>query len=327
MTHTLLVALIRPEEDVDGVSESTLPVAVTLAEQLDADVVLTTVLDLPSEAVGNGEQRLLHAADAFPDDPRLTALREQTLAMVDRVEAYLHRVAGRFASGRVRIMVRYGDPGQELLDIAGMLDSPVVVMASHARRGIKRAMLGSVAFSVVSRAAYPVVIVPIAPETEPLATEFALNRLLVPLDGSPLAESVLDTESIAALSGHPELHLVQVIEPMTIHTRLVDDDVYAAARDEATQYLKSVADRLRERGHRVEWSIRRGPPSDEIAEVATQVNADVILMATHGRSGLRRVMMGSVAEQVLRASHRPLILIRSDIAKSNETPLMLFTAV
>ncbi len=327
MTRTVMVALIRPEEDPDRASELALPVAESLAERLDADVQLVTVLDLPSEMTADGGQRLLHAADAFPDDTRLTTLRDQTLAMVADAEAYLQRIAGRFAAGRARTVVRFGDAGQGLLDVAESLDAPIIVMTSHARRGIKRAVVGSVAFTVVSKATHPVVIVPVATVHEPSATEYSLHRILVPLDGSPLAESVLDSDLISMLSDHLELHLVQVIEPLTVHSGLVANDYYAMARDEATQYLQRITDQLRRQGRKVNWCIRSGAAGDEIAQVATQIDADAILMATHGRSGLRRIVMGSVAERVLHASSRPLFLIRSDIDRLTESSPVSTTAV
>jgi nucleotide-binding universal stress UspA family protein len=91
---------------------------------------------------------------------------------------------------------------------------------------------------------------------------------------------------------------------------MVANDYYAMARDEAQRYLESVAERLQAAGQTVEWSVRLGSPAQEISAVAAEVDAGLIAMATHGRSGFKRAVLGSVAERVLHTAQRPLLLLR-----------------
>jgi nucleotide-binding universal stress UspA family protein len=306
MARTVLVPLIRPEEDIDGASAAALSMAQALAERLDADVVLVSVLDLPAEGTEDGGQRLLHAADAFPDDERLLAVKQQAEEIVVNLAGWLDEMAAQFPAGRAVTAIRYGDAGNELLRVAGMLEEPVVVMSSHARRGLSRAVVGSVAFKVVSEATYPVVIVPVVATGTPVHPE----QLLAPLDGSLMAEYALDAGLALIGSGTHEIHLVQVVETLTVRSGMVADDYYAMAREEARQYLEGVTERLRAAGRTVEWSVRLGMPAQEIAAAAAEVDAGLIVMATHGRSGFKRAVLGSVAERVLHTAQRPLLLLR-----------------
>lgn len=306
MPRTVIVPLIRPEEDPDSASAAALPLAQLLAARLDADVVLVSVLNLPAEATEDGGQRLLHAADAFPDDERLVKLREQTEVMVAELDGYLQDVAEQFPAGRVEWFIRFGDAGQEVLTVAAAVSEPHVVMSSHAKRGFQRALVGSVAFKVVSEATFPVFVVPVKDVDEAPA----LQRLLVPLDGSLLAEYALDASLAVAGDTTLDVHLVQVIEPLTVRSGGVANDYYAMARDESQKYLERVAERLRARGCQTNWHVQLGLPAEQISGVAAEIDADLIVMATHGRSGLRRVILGSVAERVLHGTQRPLLLFR-----------------
>jgi nucleotide-binding universal stress UspA family protein len=323
MAWTLIVPLIDPRFDPDGASEAALPVAQALAGRLDAEVLLVSVLELPTDLTEDGGQRLLHAADAFPNDPRLIESKEETLRKVANLESYLARMAERFQPGRVQTHIHYGDPAYSLLALAGERENALIVMASHGRSGLERLVVGSVAFSVVSRAGCPVLVVPVGTAGQPGDPGFAVRRVLIPLDGSLLAERVLDT-GLDVFAGAPavEIHLVEVIEPLVVRSGVIAEDYYAVAREEARQYLEGVAGRLRERGHQVGWSIQLGSPEQEIASVAREVQADLILMTTHGRSGFRRVFLGSVAESVLHTSHLPLLLIRPEreVQASNARP-------
>ncbi len=310
MARTLLVPLIRPEEDVDDASKAALPIAQALAERLDAEVVLVSVLALAAEATDDGGQRLLHASDAFPGDDRLLAVKQQAEEIVVNLSDWLEQMAAQFPAGRARTVIRYGDAGNELLHVAATLADPVVVMSSHARRGLERAVVGSVAFKVVSEATYPVVIVPVTTSETAPETSADLNRLLVPLDGSLLAEYALEAGLTLTGSEPQEVHLVQVVESLTVGSGMVTDDYYVAEREEARQYLTGVAERLRAAGLTVEWSVRLGMPAQEIAAAAAETDVGLIVMATHGRSGFKRAVLGSVAERVLNSAQRPLMLLR-----------------
>ena len=150
-------------------------------------------------------------------------------------------------------------------------------------------------------------------------------RIVVPLDGSDLAEMALPhAEELSRMSGAP-LHLIRIVDVMTgrpYGTYLaVEAAGYAEALKaeeiEGAAYLAAVKDRIDRAGYAVTTELRRGPASHEITHFAQ--TGDVIVMATHGRGGIRRWLLGSVAEEVVRHSPVPVLLVRADGIRSDQT--------
>ena len=144
------------------------------------------------------------------------------------------------------------------------------------------------------------------------------KRALVPLDGSPLAEAVIPFLMEIAGPLQMSIVLLRVREPIP---QLVGDgmrqallDVREAHTRDLEAYLASIAAPLRARSVDVSWAIRSGRPDEEIVAAARDAGADLIAMSTHGRSGLGRLLFGSVAEQVLRHADVPVLMIRHTAA-------------
>jgi nucleotide-binding universal stress UspA family protein len=140
------------------------------------------------------------------------------------------------------------------------------------------------------------------------------KRVMVPLDGSPLAEGILPF--ILQIAGPLDLEvvLVRVVQPIPPQAlegtgHVVLDDVPARLR-EAREYLAPVAADLRGRGVRVTTEARHGDPVKELVAAARDAGADLIAMTTHGRSGVGRLLFGSVAEAVLRQANVPVLMMR-----------------
>jgi nucleotide-binding universal stress UspA family protein len=141
------------------------------------------------------------------------------------------------------------------------------------------------------------------------------RRVLVPLDGSPLAEGILPF--ILQIAGPLDLEVILVRVMQTIMppqategTRHFMVDDVAARLKEARVYLASVAADLRERGVRVTTDARHGEPVTELGAAARETGADLIAMTTHSRSGFGRLLLGSVAEAVLRQAEIPVLMMR-----------------
>lgn len=152
------------------------------------------------------------------------------------------------------------------------------------------------------------------------------KRVLVPLDGSELAEGVLPHAAAVARRFKSEIVLLQVIEPLsrvvaetapmtaeasgaapTISVRAAEEQ-YERERADAMAYLKRVKGRVR--GVRTRLEVIDGTPGEAIVAYARERRADIIAMSTHGRGGLARLVYGSVADHVLRHSTTPLLLVR-----------------
>jgi len=144
------------------------------------------------------------------------------------------------------------------------------------------------------------------------------HKIMVPLDGSQVAECVIPhIETIAGKSGI-RVELVSVIEPLEIPTRgkiaISDDEIkqiYAEDKKEAAKYLDQVAARLAQAGIKADTVILSGKPADSLVRYAVDNKVDLIIMATHGRSGISKIFWGSVAEKILRATAIPVLLIKT----------------
>jgi nucleotide-binding universal stress UspA family protein len=137
-----------------------------------------------------------------------------------------------------------------------------------------------------------------------------LDRILVPLDGSLLAEIALECALDLARGASSTVVLLRAAEAHHLLGDPTDAQVSVVA--EAEDYLATTAQRLREQGVRqVETSVWYGPPAESIVEAARLRKADLIVMSSHGRSGLGRLILGSVAESVLRSMDTPILLIRA----------------
>ena len=144
------------------------------------------------------------------------------------------------------------------------------------------------------------------------------KRVLVPLDGSPLAEAIIPFLTEIAGPLDMSIVLLRVLEPVppAVVEALRDTmpDVTEGRRQEAESYLASVAMTLEARGIRTVLEVRSGRPDLQIVETARDFKADLIAMSTHGRSGLGRLLFGSVAEQVLRHGDVPVFMMRQQEA-------------
>ena len=146
-----------------------------------------------------------------------------------------------------------------------------------------------------------------------------IDKVLVPLDGSKLAEQALTKALDVAEGTKPTFVLLRAAEATTWPGGDPADEQVRVVR-EAEEYLEGIKAALGRRGIRkVEASVWYGPPASAIVEAAQVSKADLIVMTTHGRSGLGRLILGSVAEAVLRGTTTPILLLRADGAPV-ETP-------
>jgi nucleotide-binding universal stress UspA family protein len=236
---------------------------------------------------------------------------------------YLDGVRSRLVDQglEVEIAVRDGSPYSVLLDLADESSVESIVMATHGRGGLSRTVLGSVANHVVQHATIPVLLVRADGLTSGQAPTF--DRLLVPLDGSNLAERALH---FATGIARPESVSVLLRVEEQMQTALRAGGVGGARPGPGTvesspgTYLASIAETMRSKGLRVDTDIRQGRPAAQILDAAQAHESDVIVMATHGRSGPARWLLGSVADEVVRHADRPVLLVsaRTVVAQSAE---------
>jgi nucleotide-binding universal stress UspA family protein/predicted transcriptional regulator len=293
--------------------EAAVPWAVFLAHARGYSVVLARAIPWPVVA-SDGMMGGYVPPDVYDD--MMVAEREGADASLEAIRA---RLAAQGVDAQV--VVREGSPYTVLLDLADELGVDAVVMATHGRGGLPRAVLGSVANYVVQHATIPVLLVR-ADGTTP-AQPPAFDRLLVPLDGSSLAERALDC---ALEIAQPDSRLVLVRADESAGTSRAErqhGSVLPGAGDlekSPATYLSSIAETLRSKGRRVDTDVRLGRPAEQILEAARAHESDVIVMGTHGRSGPARWLLGSVADEVVRHADRPVLLVsvRTSVTRSGE---------
>lgn len=141
--------------------------------------------------------------------------------------------------------------------------------------------------------------------------EFMFERILIPLDGSPRAEMILPQVSRILDREDSEVMLLRVIDLPPAIGNVSMKAVIAQEREAAQNYIHAVSLRCKERAAKVHGRIAEGPVAETILQTARTEGATMIAMSTHGRSGILRWALGSVAEKVARASHLPVFLVRS----------------
>jgi nucleotide-binding universal stress UspA family protein len=182
----------------------------------------------------------------------------------------------------------------------------LVVMTTHARGPVARFFLGSMADELVRRSAVPVLLVPPGPEPTRLIPQPAPEHVVVPLDGSALAEEALGPAADLARLLKADCSLLRVVEPSP--TQRVPEGRQEA---DAWAYLGRVAGRLHEQGLTVRVRVVSARhPAEAILEEARGLKNAVIALATHGRGGVRRMLLGSIADKVVRAACCPVFVYR-----------------
>jgi nucleotide-binding universal stress UspA family protein len=229
----------------------------------------------------------------------------------ERAEAhrYLDAAAARADDAGVRASseIRTGDPVQEIL--AAEREGDLLVMTSHGATGFQRFLLGTVADRVLGYGRAPIFLArafhPVVP---------VLSPILVPLDGSEQAETILPYVRIFARALDADLKVLRVV-----HVRAFDAIAYPQQivhltleweRAEAGRYVERVVSELARDGFRAAGGVREAEPFEAITEASGEVEGGFIAMATHGRSGLARTLLGSLAARVSEYAPDPVLLLK-----------------
>lgn len=232
----------------------------------------------------------------------------QVIDRVDEIEptrAYLSRLERDLERDGIDSLprVEFGGPVEEILHQAQPKRHGLVAMTTHGRTGLRRAIMGSVAEEVLRHSKVPLVL------NRPGTKIGDWKRIVVALDGSPAAEAILDEAARLALLLRATLHVVRVTLPL-----LPTSDMFfeppPAAREDPQPYLEEICTRLAKQGLLAVPAVREGFAGQEVVKYAREIGAGLIGMMTQGKSGLPRLLAGSVAEEVLRSAPCPVLIRR-----------------
>ncbi|MBI3856554.1 MAG: universal stress protein [Planctomycetes bacterium] len=227
------------------------------------------------------------------------------IGLYDQASAFLADVRARRLPGRRGLdLVRAGKPAEGILGEALERNIHLIAMATHGRGAFNRLLLGSVASEVVRKTQLPVLL------TRPglIRSSKPIERILVTVEGRETPKELLDTVKSLAAGTKIEIILFHAISPVTDPAPVWAPSMNLTSLPAPERRLQELADLLEEEGY-VAWPVVSvGSPAEEILAQGARLDVDLIALATHARSGVERLLEGSVAEAVLRRSPVPVLL-------------------
>lgn len=289
--------------DGSKTAEDVLPYARRLAADARVAVELLGVVEMAEIAEDIASNQAAYAGALVRE-----AVRNST--------EYLEKLAQTFHNGKVRCNVQQGRPEDIIIAAASADRATLIAMATHGRSGVTRWLLGSVTEKVLRGTVNPLLVVR-APGNSKTDGEAALRSVIVPLDGSDVAETILSP--VAALARALDLQVLLIrVYGLPLPTYGGDDyyvpdylELKDQIRDEAEGYLNSRANLLRAQGvAEVSTVVIEGSAADAIIDLARKTPDNMVALSPHGRSGLQRWVLGSVTEKVVRHCQDPVLIVR-----------------
>lgn len=291
--------------DGSPLSEQILPYAAMIARALGASVTLAHVVD----------------SRALPDTDELShrAFLDQLVEQEEiRARAYLRQCVALFSEAGViaETAVSVGDPAETLITHAEREEFDLIAASTHGRSGLARLVMGSVADKMLRSASKPLLLFrPAGDAHEPPA---AITSVVVPLDGSRFSEQALPLAAEVAAALKARVLPVRTIstasfaftEPYPFGGTDFSVQLLESAEQDAIAYLAQQVEWLRTRGLQAEPQVAIGEPATHIVDLASNPGS-LIVISSHGRSGLGRFVLGSVADKVVRTAHVPVLVVRA----------------
>jgi nucleotide-binding universal stress UspA family protein len=291
--------------DGSKTAEKVLPYARFLAQTYKIPVELMAVIDIAEMAAHIAAERARFLDTLVEEGVRSS-------------EQYLKGIAATFGGASVKCTIDKGRPQEAIIEKAAADKGTLISMATHGRSGINRWLLGSVTEKVLRGTSNPLLLVRATEEAKTEGQEI-LKSVVVPLDGSELAESVLPT--VANLAKELNLAVVLFRAYSIPYNAYASGEGYYAVnyeeiitilRDEAVEYLEKKIEAMKGLGVAdVSYAAREGFAADEIIALGRATPNNLIAMCTHGRSGIKRWALGSVTETVVRHSGDPVLVLRA----------------
>lgn len=261
--------------------------AIDVANRFDSTVYPYHVVD--SRYLENAP----HYDSVVADGERLVQSVEEQLAEAD-IQA-----EGELATGV---------PNQAIMDYVNDHDINLIVMGSHGRTGAERYLLGSVTEKVLRRSDVPVLTVKLQEDD---AVSYPFTDILVPTDGSEGAAAAVDPALALASEYGSTLHTLSVVDVMALGPDVRTEIIMEGLEDSAQSAVDALEERALSAGiSEVAKAVEIGYPYSEIRTYVEDNDIDLVVMGTHGRSGISRYLLGSVTEKLVRTCPAPVMTVR-----------------
>ena len=284
--------------------------------------VLPFALGIAARARATLHVALVHVPDVYGDAAAAFWENSDTEGKYheDKYLASLRQRLREVSESRVEIHHLEGIVPETLAGEVTERGIDLVIINAHGWGYVSRAVMGSVSDYLMRHLSVPLLVLHAPPDAEPdLSRHVTVRRVLIPLDGSPLAESILPPARALGELWQAEYRLLRVVSPpgsfwswQSGAEASAPSGPLGAAHDAATTYVGALADQLRKESLKVETCVRVAHnPAGAILDEARAAECDVIAIATHGRGGLNRLLWGSVADKVIRGATTPVLVRNS----------------
>ncbi len=288
--------------DGSHLAESVLPMTRFFAEKFGAAIMLLHAIEQDAPATIHGERHLA--------DPR-------------EAEVYLSEIAARLARPNVRVTthvhtVKQADVAHTITDHAVEYENDLVVLCAHGSGGWRERLISNIAQQVVAGGTTPVLF--IKPEKIARTDDYVCRKILLPLDGTPHHEPALPVATQVARATGAALHLVTVVPTTgTLSAERAGAgallpnamaEILELAQRGAVEYLQNAARKLSAENVQTTAEVARGEIAPAILDAEKRVAADLVVLATHGRTAVNAFWSGSVTPKVLAQSRAPVLLVR-----------------
>lgn len=275
--------------DTSELSEAVIPYALHLASKMGSELDVVNVI----ESEGAGERLSKAYLDKIVEEIKEPGIKNK------------------------RSIIMRGKAADQIIDYAERNKIDIIAMTSHGHSGIKRWVIGGTADKIIRGTRIPVLLVYNKGKSLLSLQSHTFTHILLPLDGSKAAEATLPYVESIVSSTKVKVSLIRVLSPLVDQYAgpeeyVVDytGKIMQALEEDATDYLKQTAKSLEEKGILVSTTIVLGFPASEILKYVEKQKVDLVVMSTHGRSGMGKWILGSVASKVLHSLEIPLLLIR-----------------
>ena len=306
--------------DGSALSEAILPHAIAVAQATKSALLLLQVLEPVFEpifgTIGLSEN---------VEEEQLVEMRDEQFAAI---HLYLEKIASQLRIDGLEIYTKVIEGNHPATQILWEAEHDplltMIAMMTHGRRGLLHWLFGSVTAEVIQVTPRPLLLLR-PQESDRLFSMMIFNaasyqNIVVPLDASTFAEQALDQAYELASAMNATLHLISIVPPphlLPIHIHKEEESrvlmratLHQTEVERHEHYLTQKAEQFREQGIRVHTDVASGHPAEEILRFCTLHQEALLVMTTHGRSGLRRILLGSVAMKVVQEAHVPVLLVR-----------------
>jgi nucleotide-binding universal stress UspA family protein len=301
-------------------SEQALPLALDIARTGGATLRLTYV-QLPVSSIYSEAPLFL------ADEIESHVIERERSRWLDYLEGVAARIRKAAPGVMVVTSVQEGNPAESLQKEAIATGADLVVMTTHARGALARLWLGSVADELLRHLPIPLLLVRPSADAPEITAKVLPKLILIPLDGTPLAEQMIRPAVELGKLAHAGFTLLRIVKPVLalsppppggtsmgqMASEMVErlQSVQDELRKEALAYLEKVAAPLREQGLHVLTRVAfEEQPALGVLHEAEAEGVGIVALATHGRRGLARLVLGSVADKVVRGAKLPVLLCR-----------------